>query len=341
LSVQLFVAARSTPETPATNGRRHLLEHILARGTKGDLDQKLETAGAFLNAHTLRDATAFEVTVAPDQLELGLNAIEETMHMSKVSVEEIQHEAVILGQEAALRSPEDRLASEAWAAAYGSQGLDAFGNLDVIRNTTPADLVDLHHRMYIGSNLVISIAGDVDLDTATKMATDVLKVIPTGEISAVTSRGEAQNSDVDLPAGAHARGAAVPGFLSPRSAWVLAAGLAVAATVNNSFVTYTPTSRNGLVIVGQTEGGELEKAFETATSAELVGRGRRLARIWVERQLRDPSAVAALRGMLLVQSPGLKPEVMLENLDSMREDQFQQGLEAFKHASASTAGGPF
>ncbi len=339
LSVQLFVASRNTPETPATNGRRHLLEHLVARGTHGDLDQRLESVGAFLNAHTLRDATQFEVTLPAGQLKLGLAALQETMHMPEVTQDVIKHEAIVLGQESALREPEDKLSAAAWSAAYGDDGLDAFGNLDVIRSTTPADLVELHRRMYIGSNLVISIAGDVDLDAATKLAADILKVIPAGETRLPSSRKSATSAEVTLPGSGEARGAAVPGFLSPKSAWVLAAGLSVAATIPNCFVTYTPTSRNGLVIVGQTDGNRIGSAFDSAKANELVAHGRRLARRWVERQLQDPTAVASLRGMLLVQSLGLKPEVMLENIDAMQPYQFEEGLDAFRHGAGVIVGG--
>jgi hypothetical protein len=338
LSVQLFVAARTAPESVQTNGRRHLLEHILARGTRGDLDRRLETMGAFLNAHTMRDAMQFEVSLPPGQLKLGLAAIEETMHMPEVTTQVIQHEAAILTQEGALRDADDKLSAAAWSAAYGDQGLDPFGNLDVIRNTTPAELTELHRRMYVGSGLVISIAGDVDLDEATAQAEEILKVIPAGEPVLPNGRRQASVADVSLRGAGDARAASVPSFLSPKSAWVLAAGLSVAATIPNSFVTYTPTTRYGLVIVGQTDGEGIGRAFDSADPKQLVAYGRRLARAWVERQLHDPAAIAALRGMLLVQSPGLKPEAMLENLDAMREDQFEEGLQAFQRGAS--AGGP-
>jgi hypothetical protein len=118
----------------------------------------------------------------------------------------------------------------------------------------------------------------------------------------------------------------------------LAAGLAVAAKAPHSFVTYTPTTRSGLIIVGQTEGAQIGKAFDDAVAEDLLRHGRLLARAWVLSQLRDPSDVASFRGLLLVQSPGLKPETLLENLDAMRLDQFREGLEAFKLAASNQVG---
>src|SRR5688500_7954220 len=56
LSVQLFASARAVPESKQTHGWRHLLEHLVARGPKGDIDARLESQGAFMRARTLRDA---------------------------------------------------------------------------------------------------------------------------------------------------------------------------------------------------------------------------------------------------------------------------------------------
>lgn len=253
--------------------------------------------------------------------------------MPPITDKMIRHEADIIAQEGALRTATDKLAAAAWSAAYGDAGLDAFGNLDVIRTTTPAELSELHRRMFAGSNLVISIAGDVDLDDATKKAADILRVIPMGDLASDNPRPPATFSDVSLPGLGEARGAPAPGLLSPKLAWTLAAGLAVAAGIDNSFVTYTPTVRNGLVIVGQTGDGDLKQAFEEADAKRLVGLGRRLAADWVDRQLHDPAGDAAFRGMLLVQDAGLRPDTLLENLAAMQWDQFQEGLDAFRRAA--------
>src|SRR5665213_4422706 len=60
LSVDLFAASRGTEESPISNGLRHLLEHLIAKGPNGDIDRRLETAGAFLSAETSRDTMCFK-----------------------------------------------------------------------------------------------------------------------------------------------------------------------------------------------------------------------------------------------------------------------------------------
>src|SRR5688500_3617518 len=71
VSVQLFASSKRVPETAETHGRRHLLEHILAKGPKKNLDTRLESSGAFLEAFTHRDAMQLGVTCGPGRLNMA------------------------------------------------------------------------------------------------------------------------------------------------------------------------------------------------------------------------------------------------------------------------------
>ena len=156
LSLDFFASSRGTEETATTNGLRHLLEHLIARGPKGDLDVKLETAGGFLQAETLRDAMEFKITLPSGQLPLGMRIVEQLMQMPVVTPEMIQHEALIIEQEIALRENSSKLSAEAWLTSFGDKGLDVLGNLDVIRNATPAMLDKVHsvpEQMFLGNLL--------------------------------------------------------------------------------------------------------------------------------------------------------------------------------------------
>ncbi len=164
LSVELFSSSRGTEETPLTNGLRHLLEHLIARGPKGDIDERLETAGGFLQAETLREAMTFKLSLPPGQLSFGLKVIEQLMQMPVITTDAIQHEALIIAQEAALRSNASIFSAAAWSQSYGERGLDVVGNLDVIRNATPEMLAKIHQVQFSGPNLSIAVVGDVELD---------------------------------------------------------------------------------------------------------------------------------------------------------------------------------
>jgi predicted Zn-dependent peptidase len=330
LSVQLFVSSRGTEETPITNGLRHLLEHIIARGPKGDLDQRLETAGGFLTAETSRDAMIFRLNLPPGQLGLGIKCVEELMHMPVVTPEMIQHEALILEQEAALKDDESKFSAAAWTQAYGDKGLDPLGNLDVIRNATPPMLDGIHRIQFVASNLVLAVAGDVDIDVATRACYTILSKAAKADVTGrERGTGSGGQTSVDVPGLAYSL--PVPGLRMTLTAARLAAALALASEADGCYVIYTPSGNSGLITLGRAEDkAGLARVIRSAEPTELFERGQYLAKSWMARMLDTPEHIANIRGLLLVNGVDLKPDVLLENLKSMTYKQFEAAINAFK-----------
>jgi hypothetical protein len=177
------------------------------------------------------------------------------------------------------------------------------------------------------------IAGDVDLDDATRAGRSLLSALPTAPAARLTSRAEGKSGRVVIDGLAEARAALMPDLRTPQAAWTLAAAFAVASELDESFVSYSPSIRPGLVTVGvtgRTSGAGLKiDELARTDSAGLTERGRSLTRTWLERQLRTPAGVAALRGQLLVQDRSARPETLLEHLERMTPAEFAHGLAAF------------
>jgi len=334
LAIQFLASSRGTEETPTTNGLRHLLEHLAAKGPKGDIDEKLETAGGFLQAETLREAMHFKLTLPAGQMALGIRTIEQLMQMPVVTPEMIQREAQIIAQESALRDDASKLSAAAWTQAFGDKGLDVMGNLDVIKNATPAMLNKIHRLQFSGPNLAICVVGDVDLDATTKACSEVLSKAPKAEVTKYV-RGGAAGGSVAADGAGEVIGLPVPGWRSPETAARVAAAFALASESDNSFVIYTPASNAGMVLLGRLglKTG-LGKVIENAKAAELFANGRSLAKAWVLNMMSTPESVAEFRGMLLVQEYDLKPETILENLDAMTPKDFASALNAFRSPGA-------
>jgi predicted Zn-dependent peptidase len=339
ISVQLWASAEGLRDKPRTNGFRHLLEHLIAKGTRRDLDQRLETAGGFLEARTYRDAMVFQVTVAPNQLAIGLSTIEEILHMGQITAQDIERESRIMSAETELRDDSALLASAAWSAAYGDYGLDAFGDLDAIRQATPTALIDLHRQLFVPSRLALTIVGDVDLNAATLAAQSLFTAMPK---SPLPKPEVATYSPGVTSAEAHgyARAAEIGSFRETTTVAALAAALSVASEVPQSFVTYTPSNGPSLIIVGvRNSNGELEKALAKPPTTARFAVGRILASRWLKGQLDDPESIGASRGRLLCQSPSLRPETLDDNLAPLTYDAFVAGFERFSASRAVTVEG--
>lgn len=338
VSIQLWASARGIEERSETHGLRHLLEHIIALGPRRDLDRRLEVVGGSIRARTYRDATQIEVDVPASQFDLGLNAIAEMLEPLQVTAEQVATEGKVIDQELGLMSDDALLSGAAWDQAYGDAALDPFGDLEVIRNATPADLEAIHRRQFAAQNLVIVISGPVDLDGATAKARGVIGKLPKLSPYQTRERPVGHGGQVNASAYGEARGAVVSGFSSMETMASLAAALAIASRLDDCYVTYTPSTQNGLVILGRIDSnqglGSYVDSLDDGAMGAIYQRGKALASSWVQRQLRSPIQIGGLRGLLFSQDVGARPEMMLETIQQMTFGDFKQGVLALKGPKA-------
>jgi predicted Zn-dependent peptidase len=343
ISIQLWASSRTVPETPATHGWRHLLEHLVAPGQNGDLDRRLERAGGYLRARTFRDAMQFEVTVPHNQISLGLSAITELLKPLSVDQAQIDRELQTMREEYATYDDASRLASASWSTAYGEQGLDAFGDFETMKRASPDALRSIQRRQFYPENLVLVIAGPIDVKEATAAAVSVVGIQQGATSGAQRPPLVGHSGRVEIDGFGESRAAIVAGFDKPSTLGALAFALAVASEFEGSFVTYTPTETPGLVIVGQTEKqagvGLRIDALTEGDLPLLYARGRVLARSWVERYLRTASGVGYLRGLLLIAGKGSRPETMLDGVDGLSYQEFKTASGLFSKDKAVTAVG--
>jgi predicted Zn-dependent peptidase len=342
ISVQLWASSRAVPETPQNHGWRHLMEHIIARG-KGDLDKRLETQGSYLRARTFRDAMQIEITVGPRQFDLAMSAISEVLRPLQTDQAAINHEVAIMREEFATSDDPVKFGGAAWQLAFGEAGLDSLGNLEVMAKATPEGLREVQRKHFYSENLVLSIAGPVDVKKATETAIALIGVKQGATLIPAVDRPPGKAGRVEAEGFGEGRAAIVTGFDRPQTVGALAFALAVANEVEGSFVTYTPSTRRGLVIVGQTEKlaavGLRIDSVEPDDWNKLFAIGKILARRWVERYLGSASGLAYIRGLLLTQSHTSKPEQMLDAVDQLTFAQFQNAAKAFSKEKAVTVVG--
>lgn len=333
LSLQLFASSRPSPETPSTNGMRHLLEHLLAVGRGGTIDRRLESKGAFLTAETLRDAMQIGIDAPADQLDLALSAIGEMLADLEVTQAQIDREVGIMVQEMAIRPTSGRLIAGAWTAAYGDSGLDPMGDLDVMRSATPDSLAKLHRRLFAVGNVTLSIAGPLDVDKVTASCMKLLgeNALPTTSSPLTRQVGKPSRSH---PACAgEARAAIVGPYDQVQTMAALAAGLSLASEMDGAFLSFTPSLTNGLIVVGKTTTTGVGRTIDALTETDVDGlyqRGKSMAGEWIRLKMKDAAAVAQIRGWLLCQGRDARPEAMTDALARVRLDDFRAAVARFR-----------
>lgn len=345
LSVQLFASSKRAQEIPANHGQRHLLEHLIAEGPDRNLDARLESNGCLLLARTHRDAMQFEITGNAAQLDLALDAISSTLQPLKIDKDRLAREVKIITQEVGLLADPARLSSAAWRAAYGDAGLDPQGTVAGIGAAAIDGIAELQKRHFAPDGLVLVISGPVDLEQATNRAKKILSNIKPWPTPSPNMRRTAGKSGRGEAVGAfgEARAILVKGYQDPGTVAALAVALALAAQFEDSFVIYTPSVQNGLVIVGKTDDnsglGLKIDSMSDGSEAALYAVGKTLARAWVERQIKTPSGSANIRGLLLSQGEAQSPELMLEAIDRVTQDDFRAAFYRIRKDSAVIAVG--
>jgi len=325
VSAQVWMASAPGQETALTHGYRHLLEHIMARVDGGRWDSQIESFGGVLEAETSREGTSFRIRLPKNQLPLALDCLSAILKERSITQDNVKREARAIYHESALRSSFTKRVSLAWTKYYGEQGLDPFGDPDLLANASPKSLQTQWSQMLTPSRMAITVVGDVDIDAVSNQlkrkfsGISVREAEPVLPIKPLTETG--------VPTGMWVAKVGSPS--DTKTAAALAAGLAIGSQLPDSFFSYSPLINQSLVIVGTNEEGSDRLEMDPD---DLFDLGKRLAHQWVERQLRDPYLAAALRGKLLAQSSGLRPETILANIDGLSRADFVTAFSEFKES---------
>lgn len=342
LTVHLFASAAGVDESK-TSGMRHLLEHLCVKGHDGKLDERLESAGAFLQARTLRDAMDIEVDVPPGDLQMAFDALSDVMRGGGWSASDIAREAGVIEQEIALQPESGALASSLWAQAYGGNGYDPLGDIATIKATTPEQLEALRRETFASANLVLVIAGPIDLRSGIKLGTSYLNLLPATKADGAPVRAAKPGPGrAEVDAFGEARGVPAPPLSDSECVAKLCAALAIASELKDAFVTYTPSALGGMVIVGQVgEVGTLGKfidALDEGDADEMLARARVLGHRWAIRQ-GDGVNSGYTRGLLMCRNPRFQFDNVSDAIDQISVADFRAAILAFNSSHAFTAVG--
>lgn len=341
ISVQLWAASRGAEDTPETYGRRHLLEHFVARGD-GTLDAQLESNGLFLTAETFRDATQYEIRGEPGQWKLALEVVGKLLKPIAPTAQSIAHEAQIMAHELASQADHRWLTMGTWSAGYGDSGMDTLGDLAAIRATSPEQLIELQKAHFRPRNLVLVIAGPIDQDQVGVVARGLLQSLPEQPAATYRERSEyqAKSQTVDRVYG-QALGAGVPSLSDSKMIHGLAAVLGVASRNRGTSVSFMLSYRPSVISLVTTRTDlDLVEIVNQMSSSEIAmcfSPGKNIAENWIRGNLSQPSSSAFLRGLLLSQNPLGRPEILLDFLRTMTIEDFRAGFARLKSDKASLA----
>jgi predicted Zn-dependent peptidase len=176
IALGLWVRTGSRNETPAQAGVSHFLEHLLFKGTKRfssvEIDQIFDGMGAEVNAGTGKETTSVYSRFLDQHLDRAFDLMADmVLHPA---YREIDSERQVVIEEIAMYEdePSDKVHDVLAEAVFGDHplGRPIIGTAEVVGSVPVADIGAYHDSHYVGSNLVVAAAGNLEHDRIVELA---------------------------------------------------------------------------------------------------------------------------------------------------------------------------
>lgn len=327
--VVLTLSTEGDEDTPATYGWRHLLEHVIARGPDGNLDQRVERAGQFLIPTTLRDATRFELRAGPGELALALGFLTEVMGPVQATEATLATELRVLEEELALVPARTWATIAAWRKVYGPRRLDPLGQIASMARATPDDLDRLRAGLFSSSHMTLTVVGPDPVEEVQRTARAWLAQVPPPRFAETRAAADPMPELPPLPSTlASAAALPVEAWDDPVAAARLGAALALADRAPDLDVTYTPARGDGLVVITAPADVNLTEVLAVPESEVAYRAQQAKTRLqgWLAFQMGTLERRAQFRGLLGALSRRGRPERLAEVFATVTPAQLAQAV---------------
>jgi zinc protease len=191
--VNLLYKVGSGNEDPDRTGFAHLFEHLMFGGSKNvpDFDRSLQKVGAENNAFTNTDITNYYIILSSDNIETALWAESDRMQFLNLDLKSLETQKNVVIEEFKQRYL-DVPYGDVWLKlrplAYQKHPYrwPTIGKaIDHIENASLKDVKAFHERYYTPDNAVLTLAGNIEHDSAVDLAKKWFGDIPKGHLPSI------------------------------------------------------------------------------------------------------------------------------------------------------------
>ncbi|MEI7577761.1 MAG: pitrilysin family protein [Armatimonadota bacterium] len=195
-AIGLWCKTGSRHEFEHEAGITHLIEHMLFKGTERrtakEIAESIEGRGGMLNAFTDKESTCYYCRVLSDDVANGVDVLSDMMLHSNFDPEELEREEEVVCEEIkrSLDEPSDHVHELHLGYRWGDHplGKPIIGTEESVRSFRATNIRDYMDRRYRAENVVLSIAGNVDVEQVKEVAEKYLGKIQSGGESTQVSR---------------------------------------------------------------------------------------------------------------------------------------------------------
>ncbi len=175
VSVQFWVGTGSAHEQELLGaGLSHLIEHMIFKGTPtrgpAEISRAISDVGGLINAYTSVDRTVFFVDLPAANWQTGFEILADALRHAAFPEDEWRREKEVILREMAMcrDNPDNEISRLLLETAYRVHPyrVPIIGYEDIFRRLTREDLLNFFQRHYTPDNMILAIAGDIDVAAA-------------------------------------------------------------------------------------------------------------------------------------------------------------------------------
>ena len=195
--VQVIAAfnAGSARDPQNKAGLALMTNHLLKQGAAGmntdEIARGMEDVGAELNSDVGRDMATIGIRTLSDKEKLSVSSklLSQVIAQPTFSENSLDRERsrLMVALQSKKQSPGDIASDLFYQLTYPDHpyGHPEEGTEASIAGITQKDMVDFHHRYYVGRNAVLAIMGDLDRSQAKALSKKILGDLPAGKAAAM------------------------------------------------------------------------------------------------------------------------------------------------------------
>lgn len=193
VAVGVWVRAGTRDEPRGKSGLAHMVEHMSFRGTNGPsvrrssraIAREFDNLGAYANAYTTKEETVYYVRCLRDHLPKVVGLLSDILVHPSLTADDLAKERDVIAEE--IRSYEDEAEEYIFDLAeqylFGSHpfGMPIVGTLKSVQSLRAGDVRTFHRDRYTTDSVVVTVAGNVDVDRFLDQVQGGLRDLPVGQ----------------------------------------------------------------------------------------------------------------------------------------------------------------
>lgn len=177
VSCGIMVKTGSINETEQENGISHFIEHVMFKGTKKrsafEISDRIDSVGSQINAYTSKELTCYYTKSTKERLGDTMEVLSDIFFDSVFEKEELEKEkGVVLEEINMCEDTHEEICFDLLAKSYyGEEGLGRtiLGSAKNVKRFKKEEILAYMDKYYTSDNVVVSVAGNVDVDTTVKL----------------------------------------------------------------------------------------------------------------------------------------------------------------------------